>query len=173
MVLLTIVTTSNPHTLYFDHQIEKPSYIRLLSASIYNSWHNLKHRADISYFDPELKKTTVKSLLHRHYTLDQIAAEIQGAFTAQKVNLQTELNTPVGEMIIYNTDMAKVKLGHNLSELLGIGSNLLFMTYVKRLTSPSTYFIHCDLVDKRRFIFFFIFYFICHIFTKFYNLRLE
>ena len=38
MVLLTIVTKSNPHTLYFDHPIEKPSYIRLLSASIYNSW---------------------------------------------------------------------------------------------------------------------------------------
>ena len=42
MVLLTIVTNSNPHTLYFDHPIEKPSYIRLLSASLYNSWHNLK-----------------------------------------------------------------------------------------------------------------------------------
>ena len=24
MVLLTVVTTSNPHTLYFDHPIEKP-----------------------------------------------------------------------------------------------------------------------------------------------------
>ena len=40
--MLTIVTNSNPHTLYFDHPIEKPSYIRLLSASLYNSWHNLK-----------------------------------------------------------------------------------------------------------------------------------
>ena len=44
MVLLTIVTNSNPHTLYFDHPIEKPSYIRLLSASIYNSWYNLKKK---------------------------------------------------------------------------------------------------------------------------------
>ena len=42
MVLLTVVTTSNPHTLYFDHPIKKPSYIRLLSASLYNSWNNLK-----------------------------------------------------------------------------------------------------------------------------------
>ena len=40
MVLLTIVTNSNPYTLYFDHPIEKPSYIRLLSTSLYNSWHN-------------------------------------------------------------------------------------------------------------------------------------
>ena len=64
-------------------------------------------------------------------------------------------------MIIYNYDMANVKLGHNLSELLGIdpipsnlsellgiGSNLLFMTFVKRLTSPSTDFIHCNLLEK-------------------------
>ena len=42
MVLLTIVTTSNPHTVYFDHDLMKPNYIRLLSASFYNSWHNLK-----------------------------------------------------------------------------------------------------------------------------------
>ena len=53
-------------------------------------------------------------------------------------------------MTIYNTGMANVKLGHNLSELLGIGTNLMFMTFVKRLTSPSTYFVHCDLIDKRQ-----------------------
>ena len=41
MVLLTIVALSNPHTVYFDHDIAKPNYIRLLSASIYNSWYNL------------------------------------------------------------------------------------------------------------------------------------
>ena len=48
MVLLTIVTNSNPHTLYFDHPIEKPSYIRLLSASLYNSWHNLEENGILS-----------------------------------------------------------------------------------------------------------------------------
>ena len=47
MVLLTIVTTSNPHTISFDRPIEKPSYIRLLSASIYNSWYNLKKKAEL------------------------------------------------------------------------------------------------------------------------------
>ena len=47
MVLLTIVTNSNPHTLYFDHPIEKPSYIRLLSTSLYNSWHNLKKKCNL------------------------------------------------------------------------------------------------------------------------------
>ena len=150
MVLLIIVTTSNPHTLCFDHAIEKPSYIRLLSASIYNSWYSLKHRADISLLDPASKKSTVRGFPLGHYTLDKMAKEIQDVFTAQKVDLLTEINIPTGGMIIYNYDMANVKLSHNLSELLGIGSNLMFITYVKRLTSPSIYFIHCDLVDKRQ-----------------------
>ena len=53
MVLLTVVTTSNPHTLYFDHQIEKPSYIRLLSASLYSSWHNLKKIGRLTVYDKD------------------------------------------------------------------------------------------------------------------------
>ena len=115
MVLLTIVTTSNPHTLYFDHAITKPSYIRLLSASIYNSWHNLKQGGEISLFNPEIKKNTIGSLLPGHYNLGNIAKEIQNVFTAQKVDLQTKINTPVGGMIIYNNDINDVNLSHNLS----------------------------------------------------------
>ena len=64
--------------------------------------------------------------------------------------MQTELHTPVGGMVIYKNYMNEVTLDHDLSELLGISPKLLFRTYVKRLTSPSTYFIHCDLVDKEQ-----------------------
>ena len=53
MVLLTIVTNSNPHTLYFDHPIEKPSYIRLLSASLYNTWHDLKKIGILTVHDKD------------------------------------------------------------------------------------------------------------------------
>ena len=151
MVLLTIVTTSNPDTIYFDYAITKLSYIRLLSASIYNSWNNLKNKADISLLDPaSKKKTTVRSLPPGHYTFDKMAKEIQNVFAAQKVDLQTEINNPLGGMTIYNYDMNNVKLSQNLSKLLGIGTNLLFITYVKRLTTPSTYFVHCDFVDKEQ-----------------------
>ena len=41
MVVLTIVAPSNDHT---EHPIEKPTYITLLSCSLYNSWYNLKTR---------------------------------------------------------------------------------------------------------------------------------
>ena len=75
MVLLTVVTTSNPHTLYFDHPIEKPNYIRLLSASLYNSWHNLKEEAAIYADTPNT--TLDAKLLPGHYTVDDISERVQ------------------------------------------------------------------------------------------------
>ena len=81
----------------------------------------------MSYLNTEIKKTAVRSLPPGQYTLDKIAKELQSTLTTQKVDLQTEINTPVGGMVIYNYDLANVQLGHNLSELLGIESNLLYI----------------------------------------------
>ena len=70
MVLLTVVTTSNPHTLYFDHPIEKPNYIRLLSASLYNSWHNLKKSGAISTLPDGNGSSSIIPFEPGHYTID-------------------------------------------------------------------------------------------------------
>ena len=52
MVILTVVTKENPHTVYFEpYPIPKPSYIWLLSCSLYNSWFNLKEGGKIFYTD--------------------------------------------------------------------------------------------------------------------------
>ena len=85
-----------------------------------------------------------------HYTLKTLAKEIQNVFSEIGLHLQTQINHPVGSMVIENPDNRKIVLGRNLSELLGIGSNLLFKTFFKRLRSPSAYFIHCDLVNKEQ-----------------------
>ena len=148
MVLLTVVTTSNPHTLYFDHPIEKPSYIRLLSASLYNSWHNLKQNATIVHLDLTTNQSDTKTLLPGHYSLVSIGKEIEEAFAT--LDLKTTMNTPYGRMIISNPDNSNIRLSNNLAALLGIRPNLLFFTFVKKLHSPSTYFVHCDLIDKRQ-----------------------
>ena len=119
MVLLTIVTNSNPHTLYFDHPIEKPSYIRLLSASIYNSWDNLKEEAVISTTAGSNGSTTKVNLLPGHYTIDSLVNEFN---EVQKIKPNLKLtaiaNTPVGSMTIFNQNNAK--FSNNLLELLGI-----------------------------------------------------
>ena len=150
MVLLTVVTNSNPHMLYFVHPIEKPSYIRLLSASLYNSWYNLKQNASIVYLDLTTNKTITKPLSKGHYTLEQLAKEIQGAFDAHKVYLKTELNTPISGMIIYNPNKANIQITQNLSQLLGIEPDINSSVAVQRLHAPRTYFVHCDLIDKRQ-----------------------
>ena len=100
MVLLTIFTTSNPHTLYFDHPIEKPSYIRLLSASLYNSWHNLKEEAVIYADTPN--GTLDAKILPGHYTLDGLVNE----FTILKTNnpkfvINAKAHTPIAIMVIH------------------------------------------------------------------------
>ena len=107
MVLLTFVTTSNPHTLYFDHPIEKPSYIRLLS---------------------EVKKFNTLSANNPEFTITAKA------------------HTPTGSMII---NSGNTTFSHGLLQLLGI-QKLSPITFVKRLTAPSTYFVHCDMIDKRQ-----------------------
>ena len=150
MVLLTVVTTSNPHTLYFDHPIEKPSYIRLLSASLCNSWYNLKQNASIVYLDLDTNKTFTKTLSPGHYTLEQLAKIIQEAFTDRSVDLKAELNTIRGGLTIFNPYTASVQLTENLAKLLDLEPGFNGIMDVKQLMTPSTYFVHCDLIDKRQ-----------------------
>ena len=145
MVLLTVVTNSNPHTLYFDHPIEKPSYIRLLSASLYNSWNTLKEEAVISATNPN--KTLEAKLLPGHYNVDSLVNEFNALNKHNdKFVITAKAHKPVGSMIING---GNVTFSHGLLQLLGI-QKLSFITFVKRLTAPSTYFVHCDLIDKRQ-----------------------
>ena len=148
MVLLTVVTTSNPHTLYFDHPIEKPNYIRLLSTSLYNSWNTLKEEATIYATDPN--RTLEVKLLPGHYTIDSLVKEFNDLNANNpKFRITASAHTPVGSMIINN---GNTRFSNELLQLLGI-QKLSFITFVKRLTAPSTYFVHCDLIDKKQNLF--------------------
>ena len=146
MVLLTVVTTSNPHTLYFDHPIEKPSYIRLLSASLCNSWYNLKERA-IIYADIPNGSALEAVLLPGYYTTDFLVDAFNDIKRDNpKFVITAKRWTAVGAMIIHG---GNTRFSHGLLQLLGI-PKVSSTTLVKRLTSPSTYFVHCDLIDKRQ-----------------------
>ena len=143
MVVLTVTTTSNPHTLYFDHPIEKPNYIRLLSASLYNSWHNLKEEAVIYATDPALEAI----LLPGHYTVDSLVQEFNDLSVKNpKFVITATAHTPIASMIIHG---GNTRFSNGLLQLLGI-PKVSPITFVKQLTSPSTYFVHCDLIDKRQ-----------------------
>ena len=147
MVLLTIVTNSNPHTLYFDHPIEKPSYIRLLSASLYNSWHNLKKSGAISTLPDGNGSSSVIPFQPGHYTVDSLAEEF--AYIKQnKPRMDITGNNPIGLMVIHNPK--NIRFSANLAELFGVNPALNPVIIIKKLNSPITYFVHCDLIDKRQ-----------------------
>ena len=151
MVILTVVTKENPHTVYFEPQpIQKPSYIRLLSCSLYNSWFNLKEEGAITLLDTVEKPFKV-TFLSGHYTLDALASEIRNSLNKHRVPLQTDVNTIVGQLVITNPQFKKIVIDSNLGNLLNLNSfTLEFKTFIKKLNSETTYYIHCDLLDKEQ-----------------------
>ena len=151
MVILTVVTKENPHTVYFEPQpIQKPSYIRLLSCSLYNSWFNLKEEGAITLLDNVSKPFKV-TFLPGHYTLDALASEIRNSLSKHKVPLQTDLNNIVGQLVITNPQFKRIVIDSNLGNLLNLNSfTLEFKTFIKKLNSETTYYIHCDLLDKEQ-----------------------
>ena len=100
MVLLTIIAPSSEHTIYLDQPIRKPSYIRLLGCSLYNSRLNLKKRGEIAWFTDDKKEATVMILPPGHHNLNKMAKELKHVFKKEEDKLQTEINTPVGGMVI-------------------------------------------------------------------------
>ena len=82
--------------------------------------------------------------------METLAPLIENMLKAFNIKIPTQINQPTGEMIIYNTSIHKIMLDTDLAELFGIDRELQRINYVKRLNSTTTYFIHCDLVEKKK-----------------------
>ena len=150
MVILTVVTKENPHTVYFDQSIQKPSYIRLLSCSLYNSWFNLKKEGGITLLD-DVDKPFKVTFLPGHYTLDALSSEIKHSLSKHKVPLLTDIYTTVGQLVITNPQSKKIVFDSNLGHLLNLKTfTLPLKMFIKKLNSETTYYIHCDLLDKEQ-----------------------
>ena len=116
-----------------------------MSASLYNSWHNLKEEAVIYATDPN--QTLEAKLLPGHYTVDSLVKEFNDLSANNKQFIITaKAHRPVGSMIIHG---GNTRFSHGLLQLLGI-QKLSPITFVKQLTTPSAYFVHCDLIDKKQ-----------------------
>ena len=158
MVLLTVVTNSNPHTLYFDDPIEKPRYIRLLSASLYNSWYNLAENGTMSVRlaagggqSSGASSPTYVSITAGHYTPESMAKAITEAFKKEKIDIAVETRTSLGVMNIINPmNKYSFTLSNNLKDLFGVVSQVNSNILVRQFNSKNSYFIHSDLVDKRQ-----------------------
>ena len=153
MVIITILAKANPYTVYFDHPIREPKYVRLLSASLFNSWYNLTS-GKITLRDKKTGNTRREAtFLPGHYTVESIAREFEDALKKDNVELKTNTYTPTGALLLQNNDFMgqyKIEISEELVKLLNIEQNLPWIRFVKKLTSPSTYFVHCDLVDREK-----------------------
>ena len=77
-----------------------------------------------------------------------MAKEINGLLTKYDYMLEPETNTPLEQRVIKNFGLKTGTRNRDLASPLGIGRKFVFITYIKWLTAPTPYIIHCDLIDK-------------------------
>jgi len=155
MVVLTIVMQQNGGTISFEKPIPKAHFIKIISCSLYNSWDTLKKEGSASLGDKNKDKAfSVRKLPPGHYNFKRISKQIDRLFDKYLYRqLETEINQPLGQLVIKNFGGKPIELDRDLAGLLGIGRKLDLTTFVKRLTYPTTYFIHCNLIDTERNLF--------------------
>ena len=69
----------------------------------------------------------------------------------KKITLETNKPNSGLKITVWEPTINKeISVSHALSRLINSGPTLTTITYVKKLNSPSTYFIHCNLIDKNQ-----------------------
>ena len=151
MVVLTIVTQRNGDIVYFETPIPKVHFIKLLSCSLYNSWDTL-NGGSAGLQDRKLNPSGKSSKLPAgHYDLDSLAKKITSLFTNTDFHydgLVVKTNDPLGQLVIENTGKSKINLDDDLAKIFKTGQILPLITNVKQILTTTSYFIHCDLIDK-------------------------
>ena len=151
MVVLTIVTQKNGETVYFDEPIPKAHFLKLISCSLYNSWHTLKREGSALLGDEKKDPSvSVAKIYPGHYNLEAMAKVIDDMFEKYDYHLKTKIHTPVASLRIKNPGAKKITIDRDLADLLGINRVLGLTTKAKNLKYPTTYFIHCNLIDKNQ-----------------------
>ena len=154
MVVLTIVTKKNRETIHFQEPIPKVRFIKLISCSLYNSWYNLKREGSIGVSDE--KNSTSVEIKAGHYTLDRLVKEMENIIEALNYkDFKVEKDRGLSRVVIKNLGMKEVRFDNDIASLLGVGQKLPpnGELYINSLTSPTTYFIHCVLVDTEKNLF--------------------
>ena len=150
MTILSFSLNSNDETIWLDEPIENFEVIRMISCSLYNSWHNLKKRGEITVIDDK-DVHAVNRIYPGYYDLQSIIGkEIKNIL--EKENIKVILGDERGSILIKNPGK-KVIFDRELTYLLGLSQNNQQHTLKKgetinRLFSFNNMLISCDLVDK-------------------------
>ena len=150
MVVLTLVLLKNGETIFLDQAIPKVHFMKLISCSLYNSWHNLKSVGQIQFKED---REALASIPQGHYTYQSLAEELTQSLASFKNKKRIEIETNKPNSVLKITvwepiNGREISLSRSLHQLINSGPTLTTITYIKQLNSPSTYFIHCDLINR-------------------------
>ena len=150
MVVLTLVLQKNGETIFLDQAIPEVHFMKLISCSLYNSRHNLTSVGQIHFKED---REVLASIPQGHYTYQSLAEELTQSLSSFKNKKQIEIETnkpnSVLKMTVWEpTNGKEISVSRSLYQLINSGPTLTTITYVKKLNSPSAYFIHCDLIDR-------------------------
>ena len=149
MVVLTIVTQNNGETVFLDEPIPQVHFMKLISCSLYNSLDTLKKESIAILGDEKTSSLNVSKIPPGHYTLENLAEIINDMLLSLLVkHLETKINTAEAVLQIKKNSTNKITFARDFGNILGIDDSLKLITNVKRLRYPTTYFIHCDLIDR-------------------------
>jgi len=86
-----------------------------------------------------------------HYTLEYLEKQMKRVITSDNSNpFETEIYTPSCQFIIRNKLKRSAMFDEALTALIGVERVVTERTAKINLSSPTTYFIHCDLIDKQK-----------------------
>ena len=116
--------------------------------SLCNSWYNLKHSDNISLTKPD---GSTKNILFQpgHYTFDSLVTGFANIKQNNpSMDITAQVNQPIGGMVIHNPK--GIRFGPHLVKLLRVNPAVAPMTITTNLNTPFSYFVHCDLMDKKQ-----------------------
>ena len=148
MVVITISTTDNPCTVFFDEPVPKADYVRLISCSPSNSWLDLKGAERIWLLNAHDQILSTKAFPPGHYTPKGLAKTLNSNIKQLNANLLAETNIPTGAVVITNPGSKKIQFSQNLQDFLEVPWRLETDAFIWKLKVPSVFFMYCDLVDR-------------------------
>jgi len=116
MVVLTIVAEKNGETVYFDEPIPQVHFMRLVSCSPYNSWHNLNRVEQMTLTDT---RKTLASVPGGHYMIDGLVKELTSNLEQNKNEANIKFETNNANSLLKITSEKGVSITHGLAALLG------------------------------------------------------
>ena len=144
MTILTIITNSNDHTVYFKEPIKSFQYIKLISCSPYNSWINLKENGKITIIDENQAEKNYIEIPPGHHTPESVL------YFFKNLSYFSKINSPQGILVLPNTGEKNfIRLNSNLLELFGIDPRIGADYVIKKFKTPHNYFIHCDFQKQK------------------------